>query len=91
MREGFLYLVAVMDWYSRRVLSWRLSNTMDSSFCVDALAEALRRFRCLDPRRNRAARQGNGQYGAPGCVQVLDFTVFDSNVVDLDGVDLDGA
>jgi putative transposase len=44
MREGFLYLVAVMDWYSRRVLSWRLSNTMDSSFCVDALAEALRRF-----------------------------------------------
>jgi putative transposase len=44
MREGFLYLVAVMDWYSRRVLSWRLSNTMDSSFCVNALEEALRRF-----------------------------------------------
>jgi len=44
MREGFLYLVAVMDWYSRRVLSWRLSNTMDSSFCVDALLEALKRF-----------------------------------------------
>ncbi len=44
MRAGFLYLVAIMDWYSRRVLSWRLSNTMDSSFCVDALDEALRRF-----------------------------------------------
>jgi len=44
MREGFLYLVAIMDWYSRRVLSWRLSNTMDSSFCVTALEEALRRF-----------------------------------------------
>jgi len=44
MREGFLYLVAIMDWYSRRVLSWRLSNTMDSNFCVTALEEALRRF-----------------------------------------------
>jgi putative transposase len=44
MREGFVYLVAIMDWYSRRVLSWRLSNTMDSSFCVDALEEALKRF-----------------------------------------------
>jgi putative transposase len=44
MRAGFLYLVAIMDWHSRRVLSWRLSNTMDSSFCVTALEEALRRF-----------------------------------------------
>lgn len=39
--KGFLYLVAVMDWYSRRVLSWRLSNTMDTGFCVEALEEAL--------------------------------------------------
>jgi putative transposase len=44
MREGFVYLVAIMDWYSRRVLSWRLSNTMDSAFCVAALEEALSRF-----------------------------------------------
>ena len=44
MRSGFLYLVAIMDWASRRVLSWRLSNSMDSSFCVDALQEALDRF-----------------------------------------------
>jgi putative transposase len=44
MRTGFLYLVAIMDWYSRRVLSWRLSNTLDSSFCVEALEEALSRF-----------------------------------------------
>jgi putative transposase len=44
MKTGFLYLVAIMDWYSRRVLSWRLSNTLDSSFCVDALEEALSRF-----------------------------------------------
>jgi putative transposase len=42
--HGFAYLVAVMDWYSRYVLSWRLSNTLDSSFCVEALQEALERF-----------------------------------------------
>lgn len=44
MRRGFLYLVAIMDWYSRKVLSWRLSNTLDSSFCVEALEDALARF-----------------------------------------------
>lgn len=44
MRQGFLYLVAIMDWYSRRILSWRLSNTMDPDFCVEALEEALARF-----------------------------------------------
>lgn len=43
LRHGFLYLVAVMDWYSRYVLSWRLSNTLTSSFCLDALDEALSR------------------------------------------------
>jgi putative transposase len=41
MRHGFLYLTAVMDWYSRYVLSWRLSNTLDGSFCVEALEAAL--------------------------------------------------
>ena len=41
MKRGFVYLVAVIDWYSRRVLSWRLSNTMDVSFCLEALDEAL--------------------------------------------------
>lgn len=44
MRKGFLYLVAVMDWYSRKVLSWRLSNTMDVGFCVEALEDALDRY-----------------------------------------------
>jgi putative transposase len=44
MARGFVYLVAIIDWYSRMVLSWRLSNTMDASFCVDALDEALRRY-----------------------------------------------
>jgi putative transposase len=42
MRRGFLYLVAVMDWFSRYVLSWRLSNTLDGGFCLEALDEALR-------------------------------------------------
>jgi putative transposase len=41
LRHGFLYLVAIMDWATRHVLAWRLSNTMDAGFCVDALKEAL--------------------------------------------------
>jgi putative transposase len=44
MRRGFLYLVAIMDWASRKVLAWRLSNTMDAEFCVAALEEAIARF-----------------------------------------------
>ena len=44
LAHGFAYLVAIIDWYSRRVLSWCLSNTFDSSFCVEALAEALQHF-----------------------------------------------
>jgi len=43
MSRGFVYLAAVLDWFSRRVLSWRLSNTMDTSFCIEALEEALSR------------------------------------------------
>ena len=45
MARGFAYLVAIIDWYSRRVLAWRLSNTMETAFCVEALQEALSRFR----------------------------------------------
>lgn len=41
MRRGFLYLVAIMDWHSRKVLAWRLSNSMDASFCGEALNEVL--------------------------------------------------
>ncbi|WPX43765.1 IS3 family transposase [Undibacterium sp. CCC3.4] len=40
--RGFVYLVAIVDWYSRKVLSWRLSNTMDAGFCVDCLEEAIK-------------------------------------------------
>jgi putative transposase len=46
VQKGFLYLVAVMDWATRRVLSWRLSNTLDARFCTDALTEALERYGC---------------------------------------------
>ena len=44
MRRGFVYLVAIMDWYSRRVLAWRLSNTLSTDFCVEALEEAIARY-----------------------------------------------
>src|SRR5438045_2060444 len=44
LAKGFIYLVAIMDWHSRAVLAWRLSNTLHADFCVDALDEALRRF-----------------------------------------------
>jgi putative transposase len=44
MRRGFLYLVAIMDWHSRKVLSWRLSSTMDAEFCVAALEDAIAQY-----------------------------------------------
>ena len=44
VQRGFLYLVAIMDWATRHVLAWRLSNTMDAGFCVEALKEALARY-----------------------------------------------
>ena len=44
MRRGFLYLVAIMDWASRKVLAWRLSNTMEADFCVAALEDAIARY-----------------------------------------------
>ncbi len=57
MKRGFLYLVAIMDWHSREVLSWRQSNTMDADFCVAALEEALNRYgvrRSSTPTRGRS-------------------------------------
>jgi putative transposase len=44
MRRGFLYLVAIMDWASRKVLAWRLSNTMDTEFCIEVLEDALGKY-----------------------------------------------
>jgi putative transposase len=48
MAKGFCYLVASIDWASRMVLSWRLSNTLDSSFCIEALEEAIAKYGCPD-------------------------------------------
>jgi putative transposase len=44
MAHGYMYLVAIMDWHSRKVLSWRISNTLDNAFCIEALHEALSRY-----------------------------------------------
>ncbi len=44
MAQGFVYLTAVLDWYARKVLAWRVSNTMDTSFCLEALNEAIARY-----------------------------------------------
>ena len=44
MARGFAYLVAIMDWHSRKVLSWRVSNVMDTDFCIEALNEAIDRY-----------------------------------------------
>ena len=58
LRHGFMYLVAVMDWYSRYVLSWRLSNTLTGDFCMETLDEALRR---PSPRSSTATKGVNTQ------------------------------
>jgi len=44
MARGFVYLIAIVDWFSRRVLSWRLSISLETDFCIEALEEALTRF-----------------------------------------------
>jgi putative transposase len=44
MQRGFMYLIAIMDWATRKVLSWRLTNTLDTNFCVEALKEALFKY-----------------------------------------------
>jgi putative transposase len=44
MRKGFLYLVAIMDWFTRKVLAWRISNTLEAEFCLNALNEAIHKF-----------------------------------------------
>jgi putative transposase len=44
MARGFLYLITIMDWYSRKVLSWQSSNSMDTTFCIEALNEATAKY-----------------------------------------------
>jgi len=77
MRRGFLYLVAVMDWATRKVLAWRVSNTMDMESCITALDEALTRF---GPAEVFNTDQG-GQFTSPRFTGVLQV----AGVKDLDG------
>lgn len=67
LERGFVYLMAIIDWFSRFVLSWRLSNTMDTSFCVDALEEALHRW----PRPEIFNTDQGAQFTADAFTSVL--------------------
>ncbi|WP_417729132.1 transposase [Roseovarius sp.] len=62
MRRGFLYLVAIMDWHTRKVLACRISNTLEAGFCVVALNEAIHKF---GPPEIMNTDQGVAQIGAP--------------------------
>jgi putative transposase len=66
VKNGVLYLVAIMDWATRKVLSWRLSNTLDASFCIEALDEAIAKYgkpEIMNTARvaNTRARIGSGR------------------------------
>ena len=67
VKNGFLYLVAIMDWAMRKVLTWRLSNTLDASFCVEALEEAISKY---GKPENMNTEQGS-QYTGSGWITTL--------------------
>ena len=73
VRRGFLYLVAIMDWATRHVLAWRLSNTMDTSFCVEALAEALGRYG--RPRSSTPTRAASSPPRFTGALKDADVAI----------------
>lgn len=78
MAKGFCYLAAIMDWASRYVLAWRLSNTLDSSFCVDALEEAIVHYGCPDIF--------NTDQGAQFTAEVFTDTLQSNNIaISMDG------
>ena len=72
MRRGFLYLVAIIDWSTRRVLSWRLSNTLTAGFCVEALGEAL--VQILPSLASSIPIRGHSSpvKRSPGCCWIMD-------------------
>ena len=78
MARGFCYLVAVIDWASSRVLSWRVSNTLDALFCVEALEEA---FDCYGAREIFNTDQGS-QFASEGFTGVL---LADGVAISMDG------
>ncbi|MBF0271738.1 MAG: IS3 family transposase [Magnetococcales bacterium] len=60
MPQGFLYLVVIMDWYSREILAWRLSNTLDANFCVEALEDAAASAKGWQPEGSGHNQPGEG-------------------------------
>ncbi len=72
IRRGFLYLVAIMDWHSRKALSWRLSNSMEADFCVEALKEAFDRY---GPPKIMNTDQGSQFTGFEWTNTLMDATV----------------
>jgi len=73
MKNGFLYLTVIMDWYSRYVISWRLSNTMDASFCVEALKEALEKAQPEISNTDQGAQYTGADYIA--CLKGRGITI----------------
>lgn len=62
MKNGFMYLTVIMDWYSRYVISWRLSNTIDTNFCVEALKEALQKGQPEISNTDQGSQYTSGDY-----------------------------
>jgi transposase InsO family protein len=65
--RGFLYLVAIMDWFTRKVLAWRISNTLEADFCVEALNEAVHKFGPRDHEHRSGQRSSRPSPGRTGC------------------------
>jgi putative transposase len=75
MAKGFMYLMAIMDWHSRRVLSWRVSNTLDTDFCIEALEESLQRFGTPEIfNTDQRAQFTSNSAGEPSKMCVIDST-----------------
>jgi len=63
MRKGSLYLVAIMDWFTRKVLAWRISNTLEADFCLEALNEAIHNFgppEIMNTEKDRSSHPSTG-------------------------------
>jgi len=74
MRRDFLYLFAVIDWTSRRVLAWRLSNTLTTDFCLDAVRDAIHRYGCLEiVDTDQGRRSTSGEF--TGLLKVRDIRI----------------
>jgi putative transposase len=67
MRRGFLYLVAIMDWFTRKVLAWRISNTLEADFCVEALNEAIHKFGVPEIMNTDQGSSSRPSRGRTGC------------------------